>query len=76
MTPGANPDDLGHGGGTALDDRRAKLERLRAEVAAVDASITAPAGEPPDDFAQYLSRTRRFLDELAGAYGYRIPRLL
>lgn len=52
------------------------LEQLRADVARVDASLAAASGEPADGFAEYVARTQRFLDQLAGAYGYRSPQLL
>ncbi|MDP8967590.1 MAG: potassium channel family protein, partial [Actinomycetota bacterium] len=74
-------DDYEHAFGRVLEDRAEQpqaaspaLERLRADVASVDASIAASGDGPSDGFASSLTRTRRFIDELARAHGYRTPR--
>lgn len=76
-------DDYEKAFGPLLDDGRDQarpapeaLEQLRADVASVDPSLAASPGEPDDGFAEYVARTQQFLDQLAGAYGYRSPQLL
>ena len=76
-------DDYEKAFGPLLEDGRDQttppsqaLEQLRADVASVDASLAASPGEPGDGFAEYVARTQQFLDQLAGAYGYRPPQLL